>query len=159
MTNKEKKPEAIDVDAIDLERMKTLVSDAPGQSEYAVDRGGVAFTPTKEGAVRSRAFKVMDQQIAMQMDNIMEQIQVLAKQAENLKKRRTISEEIYSATIKFEPVAGNTYYLYATSEGRVLSMISPEDFGEKKLKENEYQFIAKAMLLADCTWQVIEGAI
>jgi len=34
-------------DAIDLERMKTLVSDASGQSEYAVDRGGVAFTPTK----------------------------------------------------------------------------------------------------------------
>ncbi len=158
-TKNTKKPQAVDVDSIDLERMKTMVSDAPGQSEYAVGRGGVAFTPTKEGAVRSRAFKVMDQQIAMQMDNIMEQVQVLARQAEALKKRRSISEEIYSATIKFEPVVGNLYYLYATPQGRILSMISPEDFGAKKLEENQYQFIAKAMLLADCTWQLMEGNI
>lgn len=158
MTNdNKKKPESIDVDAIDLERMKTLVSDAPGQSEYAVERGSVAFTPTKAGAVRSRAFKVMDEQIAMQMDNIMEQIKVLAAQAEALKKRRSVSEEIYSAQMKFEPVVGKHYYLYDSPKGKTLSMLSPKEFGAEKLESNQYTFIACALLLADCTWQILEG--
>jgi len=158
MTKKdEKKPESIDIDAIDLDRMKTLVSDAPGQSEYAVERGGVAFTPTKAGAIKSRAFKVMDEQIAMQMDNIMEQIKVLAAQAEALRKRRTVSEEIYSAQIKFEPVVGKRYYLYDSPKGKTLSMLSPKEFGPEKLESNQYTFIACALLLADCTWQVVEG--
>ncbi|MEC7278260.1 MAG: DUF2452 domain-containing protein [Bdellovibrionota bacterium] len=146
----------IDVDSIDLERMKTLVSDAPGSSEYAVEKGGVAFAPTKEGAIKSRAFKVMDEQINMQMENIMEQIQVLARQAEALKDRRTISEMIYAAKMSFEPLVGDTYYLYDTPKGKVLSILSPEDFGEKKLKDTQFQFFAKVRLLADCTWDVLE---
>ncbi|MBC98365.1 MAG: hypothetical protein CME63_11480 [Halobacteriovoraceae bacterium] len=157
--NKKKDPTSIDVDSIDLERMKTLVSDAPGKSEYAVERGGTSFAPTQEGAIKSRAFKVMDEQISMQMDNIMEQIQVLAKQAEDLKSRRILSEQIYSAKIKFEPLVGDIYYLYNSPQGRILSILSPSEFGEKKLEDNKYEFLAKARLLADCTWQILEGQL
>ena len=156
--NKESKGAEINVEDIDLERMKTLISEAPGSSEYAVERGGVAFAPTKAGAIKSRAFKVMDEQIGMQMDNIMEQIHVLARQAENLKVRQQISEEIYRSSMKFEPLVGDVYYLYKTPKGNVLSMLSPEEFGDKKLVEKSYSFEAKAKLLADCTWEVLEKA-
>lgn len=148
--------EAIDVDAIDLDRMKSLVADAPSTSEYAVEKGGVAFAPTQEGAIKSRAFKVMDEQIGMQMDNIMEQIQVLARQAEDLKDRRQISEMIYRAKMSFEPLVGDTYYLYDTPKGKVLSLLSPDEFGDKKMAEKGYTFFAKAKLLADCTWEILE---
>jgi hypothetical protein len=158
-SQEDKRTDFIDVDSIDLERMKTLVSDAPGQSEYALERGGTAFTPTQSGAIKSRAFKVMDQQIAMQMKNIKEQIQVLARQAEDLKKRRILSEEIYQAKIKFEPIVGDIYYLYDSPTGRILSLLSPDDFGAEKLKSQQYTFMAKARLLADCTWQIIEGKV
>lgn len=150
--------EEIDVDNIDLERMKSLVSDSPSTSEYAVEKGGVAFAPTQEGAIKSRAFKVMDEQIGMQMDNIMEQIRVLARQAEDLKDRRQISEMIYRAKMSFEPLVGDVYYLYDTPKGKVLSLLSPADFGTKKLAENGYTFFAKAKLLADCTWEILEKA-
>lgn len=146
----------INVDEIDLERMKSLVSSDPGKSEYAVEKGGVAFAPTQEGAIKSRAFKVMDEQIGMQMDNIMEQIQVLARQAEDLKDRRAISEMIYRAKMNFEPLVGDIYYLYETPKGKVLSLLSPEDFGNKKLAEKGFTFYAKAKLLADCTWEILE---
>lgn len=154
--NQKVKEEAIDVDAIDLERMKTLISEDPSQSEYAVERGGVAFAPTKAGAIKSRAFKVMDEQIGMQMNNIMEQIKVLARQAEDLKDRRIISESIYSSKMNFEPLVGDSYYLYSTPKGRVLSILSPQEFGDKKMAEKAYIFIAKARLLADCTWEIQE---
>lgn len=153
-----KKGSEIDVENIDLERMKTLISEAPGSSEYAVERGGVSFAPTKAGAIKSRAFKVMDEQIGMQMDNIMEQIQVLARQAENLKTRREISEEIYRSKMRFEPLVGDIYYLYKTPKGNVLSILSPQEFGDKKMAEKGYSFEAKAKLLADCTWEILEKA-
>ena len=148
--------EEIDVNNIDLERMKSLVSDKPSTSEYAVEKGGVAFAPTQEGAIKSRAFKVMDEQIGMQMDNIMEQIQVLARQAEDLKDRRQISEMIYRAKMSFEPLVGDVYYLYETPKGKVLSILSPKDFGDKKMAEKGYSYFAKAKLLADCTWEILE---
>jgi hypothetical protein len=148
----------INVEDIDLERMKTLISETPGSSEYAVERGGVAFAPTKAGAIKSRAFKVMDEQIGMQMDNIMEQIQVLARQAESIKVRREISEEIYRSNMKFEPLVGDIYFLYKTPKGNVLSILSPQEFGEKKLAEKGFSFEAKAKLLADCTWDILEKA-
>ena len=151
-----KEAQEIDVDKIDLERMKSLVSSEPGKSEYAVEKGGVAFAPTQEGAIKSRAFKVMDEQIGMQMDNIMEQIQVLARQAEDLKDRRQISEMIYRAKMNFEPLVGDIYYLYETPKGKVLSILSPEEFGDKKMAEKGYSFHAKAKLLADCTWEILE---
>ena len=151
------KPSSIDVDSIDLERMKTLVSDAPGKSEYALERGGTSFAVTAEGTIKSRAFKIMDEQIGMQMDNIMEQIQVLAKQADELKKRRVLSEQIYSAKMKFEPLVGSIYYLYDSPSGQILSILSPDEFGQKKLEENNYTYLAKARLLADCTWTILEG--
>ena len=153
---KHRKGEEINVDEIDLERIKTLVSDSPGTSEYAVEKGGVAFAPTQEGAIKSRAFKVMDEQISMQMDNILEQIQVLKRQAEALKDRRQISEMIYRAKMNFEPLVGDIYYLYQCPKGKILSILSPEEFGEKKLIEKDYSFYAKARLLADCTWEVLE---
>lgn len=148
----------VNVEEIDLERMKTMVSESPGSSEYAVEKGGVAFAPTQEGAIKSRAFKVMDEQISMQMDNILEQIQVLKKQAEALKDRRGISEMIYRAKMNFEPLVGDVYYLYDTPKGKILSMLSPKEFGEKKMKEKDYFFFAKARLLADCTWEILEKA-
>lgn len=146
----------IDINNIDLDRMRTLTSSAPGKSHYAVEKGSTSFSPTKEGAIKSRAFKVMDEQIGMQMDNILEQIKVLARQAEDLKKRREVSELIYRAKMSFEPLVGDIYFLYNTTKGHVLSLLSPEEFGEKKLKEQKYSFEAKAKLLADCTWEILE---
>ena len=146
----------IDIDKIDLDRMKTQTSENPGLVEYGTDRGAVSFEPTKKGAIKSRAFKIMDEQIDMQMKNIMEQIQVLAKQVENLKARKKVSEIIYQANMSFEPLSGRDYYLYQTQEGSSLSMLSPKEFGEKKLKKQNWEFIAHVRLLADATWEIVE---
>lgn len=156
LMNDKNKKSHIKVDQIDLERMKDMTSDTKSSNEFAVERGSVFFAPTQEGAIKSRAFKVMDEQINMQMSNIMEQIEVLAKQAEGLKLRRVISEIIYSAKMSFEPLVGDCYYLYNSAKGPSLSLLSPTDFGEEKMADKKLKFHAKVKLLADCTWEVLE---
>ena len=158
MTKKEDKLREVDVSKIDLDQLKKLTTENPGVIQYPHTRGGQSFTPTKSGAIKSRAYKVMDEQIGMQMDNIMEQIKVLANQVETLKERRKVSESIYSCQMNFEPVVGNSYYLYGTPKGDILSMISPDDWGERNMQEKELTFKAHAKLLADCTWEVLESA-
>ena len=120
---------------------------------FGYDRGSAVVRPTDEGKIKGLAVRAMEQQTEMHMNQIYEQMKVLAVQAQATQKRKEISERVYHATIRFEPLIGRTYYLY-THEGRdILSLIAPEEWGRsRKYKE----FIAKLMLLADHTWELLE---
>ena len=96
----------------------------------------------------------MEQQVDMQMAKIKEQIAVLAKQVEELKKRKELSLQIYHAETSFEPLVGSRYFLYKKDdESRFLSMIAPEEWGRS---ENKRVFLAKVELLADRTWNIVD---
>jgi predicted transcriptional regulator len=150
----EKKAKPIDVDSIDLEKMKQYTTDIPGLIEYAHSVGSFAIAPTKKGAIKGRALKVMEQQTQMQMDKLFEQMQLLAKQAREIKDRTDISLQIYDAVIGFEPIVGDDYYLYEKKNGaKLVSLVSPKEWGNSLPFE---KYIAKVKLLADHTWDVIE---
>ena len=53
---------------------------------------------------------------------------------------------VYEAAIQFEPVVGQTYYLYAMSRGNMLSMISPNEWKQRHL--------ATVRLNMDRQWKV-----
>ena len=148
----DKKPTPIDVDNIDLEKLKEKTADLPGLLEYAHSVGGFAIAPTKQGVIKGHARQAMQEQTQMQMDQIYEQMSLLAKQARELKKRADVSVMIYEADMSFSPVIGKSYYLYEKENGRkYLSLIGPEEWGNKKPYK---EFIAKVSLLADHTWKV-----
>ncbi len=54
----------------------------------------------------------------------------------------------YEARIQFEPVVGETYHLYETSGGRLLSMIGPDQWPQRHL--------ASLRLNVDRQWEVVE---
>lgn len=54
----------------------------------------------------------------------------------------------YEARIQFEPVVGETYHLYDTRSGRLLSMIGPDQWHQRHL--------ASLRLNVDRQWQVVE---
>ena len=87
----------------------------------------------------------------MQLDQIFTQMQLLAEQANTIKERADISYQIYNAKMNFKPLVGKTYFLYAKKAERVLSIVSPEEWG-KKIPFDE--FVAKVTLLSDHTWKV-----
>ena len=147
----DRKRQSIDVEKIDLERLKEQTSDKKSTFHAPTDRGSVSFEPTQKGVIKSRSQRAMHDQIDIQMQNIMEQIQVLYKQAEKLKERKVVSEMVYQADINFEPIVGKAYFLYKNSNDKLtLSMIAPEDWG----RSTKMEFLAEVELLGDRTWKV-----
>ena len=125
----------------------------PNLMKYPLERGSVPFAVTKKEVIKSRGLIAMEEQIDMQMDKIKEQIELLARQVEELQKRKELSFQIYQAVTHFEPLMGKVYYLYkGEKEERFLSMISPEEFGVSKKRT----YLAKVKLLADRTWKILD---
>jgi hypothetical protein len=152
--SEDNKPKPIDVDQIDLVKMKEKTVDLPALLEYAHSVGGFSIVPTEQGVIKGKAMQAMSEQTQMHLDQIFEQMQLLAKQAKNLKDRAEISALIYEAEIKFQPVIGHTYYVYEKKDGStLLSMVSPEEWGTPSPFG---KFLNEVKLLADHTWQIIQ---
>jgi hypothetical protein len=149
-----KKNIPIEVSEIDLNLMGKQTADLPALIEYAHSRGGFAIVPTKQGAIKSKAMEALKGQTNMQLDMLFEQMRLLAKQVKTIKDRVDISYEIYEADIHFQPVIGQTYYLYRQVSGKnILSLIGPDEWKESK---GFSEFISSVELLADHTWKVVE---
>ncbi len=131
------------------------IPENPGLLTFPHTIGSAIIKPEDLGKTRGRALTAMRQQTHKQMTQIFEQIHLLAKQAREIRKRIEISEQIYEAQIGFEPIIGNTYYLYSkNNETNILSLISPSEWG----KTFPYmKFIAEVKLLADHTWEVLNS--
>ena len=117
---------------------------------YAASAAGVAIRPTKEGVIKHKALWAMEEQTNMQLDQIKQQIELLAKQAQEIRKRKELSLMIYEAKLGFKPQIGHTYHLYEKNDGNhMLSLVSPGEWGGHGPFK---QFISSVRLLADHTW-------
>lgn len=150
---KKNPPKPINVDEIDMERMKDRTTDIPSLLTYAHSVGGFSIVPTEQGVIKGQAMEAMKEQTQMQMDQIYDQMKLLASQAHKLKRRSEISFEIYAAKMGFKPLIGQIYYLYQKKEDKILSLVSPDEWG-KKIPFDAY--LAKVKLLADHTWDILE---
>jgi hypothetical protein len=117
---------------------------------YASSAGSVAIRPTKEGMIKHKALTAMEEQTNMQLDQIRQQIELLARQAQEIRKRKELSLMIYEAMLRFKPQIGHTYHLYQKKDDtHMLSLVSPKEWGGNGPFK---QFIASVRLLADHTW-------
>jgi hypothetical protein len=128
------------------------VAENPGLLPYAHTSGSAVIKPEDMGKTKGRAVLAMRQQTDRQMNQLYEQMEVLAKQAKMIADRKIISERIYDAAMGFEPIINETYFVYEKEDGTdLLSLIAPEEWG-RSFKYS--RFLAKATLLADHTWDV-----
>lgn len=128
------------------------IAQHPGLLEYGHTVGSAVIRPEDMGKVKSRSLVAMRQQTDIQLAQLYQQMQLLADQARSISKRVEISERIYASRMSFEPLVGNTYYLYELPDGGdVLSIIAPHEWGRSQPFR---AFIASAYLLADHTWEV-----
>jgi len=131
------------------------VAENPHLLPYAHTVGGVVIRPMDRGKTKGLAVQAMYEQADLQMDQIREQIELLAQQAKTIQDRVAISEDIYLAQMNFKPLISHTYHLYKKAdESNVLSMVGPREWG----KNSPYIFVATVKLLADHTWEVLEAA-
>jgi hypothetical protein len=130
------------------------ITENPHTLPYAHHAGSALIKPEDQGKIKSRGLNAMEHQTDMQLGQIYQQMQLLAEQAKKLQDRKTISERIYLAEMRFEPLINHIYHLYKKEEGaHLLSLIAPNQWGRSK---NTFQFIATVRLLADHTWDILE---
>ncbi len=155
-TPKSKTPSPIEIDDKSLERMRTQVSDGPSSLTYAHSKSGALVKPEDKGRIKGQAVEAMYQQTAVQFKQLAGQMQVLADQYEQLKKRVELSERIYLAEISFTPKMGQVYHLYCKGPGHdFLSLLSNEDWGKRGHPFQEY--LGAVKLLSDHTWELIDN--
>lgn len=130
------------------------VTENPSTLPYAHTVGGAVIRPDDLKKNRSRALTSMQQQTDMQLNQIKQQIELLAKQARAIEARKELSEMIYAAKIGFKPEINHTYHLYRKDdESFVLSMIAPNEWGRSTPPGD---FVHSILLLADHTWEIVE---
>lgn len=130
------------------------ITENPHSLEYPHHAGSALIKPEDQGKIKGRALSAMEHQTDMQLGQIYEQMQLLAEQAKKLNDRKSISEFIYMAEMRFEPLINHVYHLYTKENGDyLLSLIAPNQWGRSK---NNFTFIATVRLLADHTWDILE---
>ena len=130
------------------------ITENPGTLTYGHHRGSMPVVPTKEGEVKGRALSAREHQTDIQLLQIKQQMELLAQQANKIQSRVEVSEQIYSAEMRFEPLINHVYHLYEKDDAKhVLSMISPNDWGRRGCP---FKFVATVRLLADHTWDIEE---
>ncbi len=123
----------------------------PHSLEYGHTVGAPAIKPIDKGRIKGLAVSAMYEQTDQQLNQIKEQIDLLAKQAKAIQKRVEVSEKIYLADCRFKPLIGKTYHLYETKEEQcLLSMISPSEWGASC----PHEFVSSVTLLPDHTWKL-----
>jgi hypothetical protein len=133
---------------------KDKITETPNTLSYGHHRGSLPVAPTEEGQVKGQALAAMEHQTDMQLHQIKQQMELLAAQASKIQKRVDVSQQIYGAEMRFEPLINHVYHLYEKKEGgHLLSLIHPNDWGRKGCP---FVFVATVRLLADHTWDVLE---
>lgn len=136
----------------DIEFLKDKVTDNPGTIAYPHHIGSIAIKPEDKGKIKGRAVAAMYEQTDSQLNQISEQVKLLAAQAKAIQDRIKVSERIYQANMSFEPLIGKEYYLYLKKDGKdTLSMVAPEEWGSTIAFP---EFVARVKLLSDHTWEV-----
>jgi hypothetical protein len=142
----------VDVENINLERMREQASENAALLPYASTRGSALVKPEDQGKIKGNAIMAMEQQTDIQMQQIVQQMKTLTEQAKAIQNRKIISERIYLAEMRFEPIIGKVYYLYEKNGANIMSLVAPEEWGRSG---RHLQYIAKVHLLADHTWDVL----
>lgn len=133
---------------------KDKITENPHTLPYAHNVGSALIIPVDEGKVKGKAMAAMYQQTQNQMDQLREQMSLIALQAQKLQDRVVVSEKIYNAKMGFEPLVGHVYYLYLRKSGEyLLSMVGPEQWG-KSIPFKSFE--GKVKLLADHTWDILD---
>lgn len=132
---------------------KDKITENPHNLPYAHTVGSAQIKPVDKGKIKGKAMAAMYEQTQSQLDQLKQQMQLIASQAQKLQDRVKVSEKIYDAQMGFEPLIGHEYFLYQRKdESYVLSMVAPDQWGKSMPFE---QFEAKVKLLSDHTWDIL----
>jgi hypothetical protein len=109
---------------------------------------------TKQKDIMVNAARMHAQQ---EYDRIMEIVKVLQKQAEDIKKRLDLTDQVHAAAYQHQLYPGQQYWLAQDTKKdcTVLLHTGPNDWSTGA--PEYYEYITKIQWLGDYTWQEVPG--
>jgi hypothetical protein len=85
-------------------------------------------------------------------DRIMELVNVLQKQANDIKRRLDVTDAVHAAEYQFSPVMGNCYWLVwdKRKEKTLLVLTGPTEWSTGA--PEDYEYITNVKYMGDHTW-------
>ena len=122
---------------------------------YPTEAGGPKFDlipVTKQKDIMINHARMYAQQ---EYDRIMELVNVLQKQAEDIKRRLDVTDAVHAAEYQFQVVMGNCYWLVwdKRKDKTLLVFNGPTDWATGA--PVDYEYITKVKYMGDHTWMEI----
>jgi hypothetical protein len=136
-------------------------------SEYDPMRHHSIAYPMEVGAPKFELIPVAKQKDIMinaarmhaeqEYNRIMELVNVLQKQAEDIKLRLDITDQVHAAEYKFQVYHGQLYWLVRDTEADkpILTPMGPNDWSTGK--PDRWKYIVQIRWLGDYTWMEVPG--
>ena len=126
-------------------------------SEYPTEAGGVNFDlipVTKQKDLMINHARMYAQQ---EYDRIMELVNVLQKQAEQIKRRLAVTDAVHAAEYQFQVVMGNIYWLVWENQKSKTLLVLTGPNGWSSSAPNSYDYIAAVKYMGDHTWLEVDN--
>ena len=119
---------------------------------YATEAGSVKFDLIPVEKQKDLMINHARMYAQQEYDRIMELVAVLEKQAQQIKRRLEITDNVHAAEYQFNPVMGNAYWLVwdKRKEKTLLIHTGPTDWSSSAPEDYEYQ--AQVKYMGDHTW-------
>jgi hypothetical protein len=86
----------------------------------------------------------------------MELVEVLEKQAQQIKRRLEITDSVHSAKYNFQPVIGHSYWLVWETRKEKTLLVLNGPTGWATGVPNSYSYIAHVKYMGDHTWMELD---
>lgn len=125
-------------------------------SEYPTEASAPKFDLIDVKQQKDIMINVARQHAEQEYRRIMDLVEVLQRQAQDIRRRLDITDMVHGAKYSFKPVHGHSYWLaHDTMKQQViLAMHGPDDWSAGS--PSWYEYIAKVKFLGDYTWQEVE---
>jgi hypothetical protein len=89
-------------------------------------------------------------------DRIIELVNVLQKQAEQIKRRLEITDAVHAADFQFKLVMGNCYWLVWEKRLEKMLLVHNGPKNWSSSAPEDYEYVAQVKYMGDHTWMEIE---
>lgn len=140
-------------DSFDITTGNTLVNFINRNvTPYATEAGGPKFDLVPVEQQKDIMLNVARMHAEQEYQRIMELVEVLQRQAADIKRRLDITDQVHAAVYDFQVYHGQTYWLAYDHVKQVhrLCRLGPKDWATAP--PQEYQYICAVKWLGDHTW-------
>jgi hypothetical protein len=123
--------------------------------EYPMEVGAPVFAPVAVLEEKDRSLNVAKIHAKQEYERIMEQVDVLRKQAESLMRRLDVTHIVHATDCTFNPLFNTPYYIYhhIHKEKNVMMHMGPHEWSSGT--PDHLQFVVAVRKKGDSTWEEV----